>query len=1006
MAVVVPLAAAMSMGASHAAMAACSALAASPPATGQNEFVKCTGDGNTNNTVINFSGTVAATGIFLTTSDAVPDDDSTGSLTNNKNITVQAATLGTTSNTNIRGITTDDAGAYSITNNGEIKVLSSSGRGQVYGIAGNGDVGELVLLNTSLIEATRTFSAPAQITSAAINVTNLANVSAGNANTVGNLNVGNNATTTSMGIAAAVFTEEELDTLEIENAKGATIRGVGKQAFGIYNRAEEFTLTNKGLIENSLGKGGGVAIGTVSDSGKVSTFEFTNTETGVVKGDIVAAGVHAQRWWLLSRGEGTGNVSTGNVVGGTAIDNRLNINSQFGQLDTEIENEGKIDGHIYLGNGAHELVNEGEDAQITGNIDVDQRAMVFTSGPSQCWVSGANPSNRAACPSVITASNLNKAIPSVNVDEPGDAGPNQVVELVGFFQTNTLDGGTGTGYAYQVRHTIWGSKEFSFENSGTFIGNITVATAPATTINVTSSGSGVPSSYTVPDSQVTLAPHVFGGGGTSANAATGPGTIATFQGILKVADGMVNGAGGVSSLGRTTTIAPVIAGTVKDGEWYKVADKVFGGDSDADLPEVEGTALVQWEAAKNASDALVIGAEVADAGDLEGVSKPAAAAINALIDAGGSDPDLDALGGAVQSLESEEEVAKAGAQLAPESNFATQQAAITLNQATGQHIDTRLASAGVTGSSGGFGGPSGLGMKPSAQGRSNLGANAYSEDYVSPTSTALWGHAFGAGLNQDQRDLVDGYDARLYGLMAGYDNWIASNTRLGVAVGYANTKIDGKGFTAQNSTDIDSWLVEVYGAVKGAGWYVTGRTGFTWHTIDTSRVLTVPFRDSASGSHDGQQFNAAVELGTPMRMSGAVFTPIASLTYSNLEQDGCSETSGAGMALSIGSQSNDSLVSGLGVKAVVPIAADTAIEGRAVWLHEFFDTNQTVNAAFAAGGSGFTASGPDVGRDTAALGVGMIANVDANTSFQLNYDANIRQDFIGHVGSARVTVGF
>ncbi len=101
----------------------------------------------------------------------------------------------------------------------------------------------------------------------------------------GSLNVGNNATTTSMGIAAGVFSEEELDSMTVDNAKGATIRGVGKQAFAIYNRAEEFVLTNAGTIENAAGRGNGVAIGAVSDSGKVSSFEFTNT--GTVKGDIV-----------------------------------------------------------------------------------------------------------------------------------------------------------------------------------------------------------------------------------------------------------------------------------------------------------------------------------------------------------------------------------------------------------------------------------------------------------------------------------------------------------------------------------------------------------------------------------------------------------------------------------------------------------------------------------------------------------------------------------------------
>ena len=280
-------------------------------------------------------------------------------------------------------------------------------------------------------------------------------------------------------------------------------------------------------------------------------------------------------------------------------------------------------------------------------------------------------------------------------------------------------------------------------------------------------------------------------------------------------------------------------------------------------------------------------------------------------------------------------------------------------------------------------------------------------EYVAPRSAALWGQAFGAGMNQGERDLVDGYNARLYEVMTGYDNWISPGARVGVAGGYANTRIDGDGDTAQNTTGIDSYLVELYGSVKGAGWYATGRTGFTWHDYETTRVLTAPgIADSARGDHDGRQFNASLELGAPMRASGAVITPVASLTYSNLHQDAYSEDSDGGMALGIDSQSNDLLVSALGLKVLMPIARDTVIEGRAFWLHEFADNAQVVTASFAAGGGTFTAAGPDVGRDTAALGVGMLAQVNSITTFELNYDANVREDYMAHVGSARVNIDF
>ena len=444
--------------------------------------------------------------------------------------------------------------------------------------------------------------------------------------------------------------------------------------------------------------------------------------------------------------------------------------------------------------------------------------------------------------------------------------------------------------------------------------------------------------------------------------------------------------------------AEVDGARVRNGSSYKIVTTSGGV---VDIPEVEDTsALLKWTPIVQGND-LYITADV-DARNIAGISKPGASAINALL---GTD---NPLGDDVLLIGDEEGVRRAGNQLAPETNFATQQAAITLNQAVGQHIDARLASVGATGSASGFAPPSGLGMGQKDPNRSNLGGASSSVAESGPTGgSALWGRAFGAGLDQGERDGVDGYNARLYGILAGYDNWASPGVRVGVAIGYANTTIDGDGFTAQNSTDIDSYLAEVYGTYKGSGWYATGRTGYTWHDYDTRRVLTAPVSDVAKAGHDGDQYNAAIELGAPLRAGGgSVLTPVASLTYSHLKQDGYTETSGAGMALDIGSQSNDSLVSGLGVKAQLALARDTVLEARALWLHEFSDTAQDVTASFAAGGGTFTASGPGVGRDSAQLGLGLLATIGPESTFQLNYDANVREDFVAHVGSAQLTVRY
>ena len=189
--------------------------------------------------------------------------------------------------------------------------------------------------------------------------------------------------------------------------------------------------------------------------------------------------------------------------------------------------------------------------------------------------------------------------------------------------------------------------------------------------------------------------------------------------------------------------------------------------------EVEDSALVSWEAEKNALGALVIGATVNDASTIGGLSNPGIAALNGLMQ-GGNDT-VNALGGAVQNLD-EEDARKAGEQLAPETNFATQQAAWTLNFLTGSYIDNRLAGVGATArdGGGGFGAPSGLGMQQSASasqapegrmslglgsndGRMNIGANdgrmdagPYDDRPALRTySSAMWGQVFGAGLDAE-----------------------------------------------------------------------------------------------------------------------------------------------------------------------------------------------------------------------------------------------------------------
>ena len=162
-----------------------------------------------------------------------------------------------------------------------------------------------------------------------------------------------------------------------------------------------------------------------------------------------------------------------------------------------------------------------------------------------------------------------------------------------------------------------------------------------------------------------------------------------------------------STIATTTTLTPIIDSVVHSGEWFLVAQTLFG----ADVPVIdEDFVLVDWVAAKNGNNSLVIGSTVKNANTINGLSQPGINAINSLLSTDGTNAGVNALAAGVESLSNEGDVRKAGEQLAPETNFATQQAAITLAFLTGQYIDERLFGVGATGpSAAGFGPPSGLG---------------------------------------------------------------------------------------------------------------------------------------------------------------------------------------------------------------------------------------------------------------------------------------------------------
>ncbi|MDP1659564.1 MAG: autotransporter domain-containing protein [Methylotenera sp.] len=519
-------------------------------------------------------------------------------------------------------------------------------------------------------------------------------------------------------------------------------------------------------------------------------------------------------------------------------------------------------------------------------------------------------------------------------------------------QRNTV-GRTAAGVV--TNGLLAGTKEFTFENAGSYAGNITIRTASASkaTLIPTITGSGTGSSLAAP----------------SANIA-GMGSVLTIDGTA--------GADAV-------TVVPKTVVTVKAGEYFKVADTLtLTGGAATPVVDSANTPLVNWTIATNASGNLVVGVDsLNSAATIAGVSSGSAAVIDALMNSNAS-----TVGGALQnSAVTAAQLNKAGQQLRPEANNASMQATIAavdhVSALIVKHQDeTRLASNGNSGVSTG----------ESAQG------------------VGVWMQGFGFKGDQDKRNGIDGYTANTGGFAIGADTVVDhGDFRVGGALGYALTGVDGDGLTSANRTDIDSYQGTLYGSWNAGAWYVDAALGYGRHQYDTKRFVSLA-NASVTGSHDANQYLAKIGGGYPIQLGKATLTPLASLTYVHLDQDGYTEKDSAssGAALTVSDVQTDSFRSGLGAKLSVLLsegAMKTVVEARAIWNHEFADTNQDIAARFA-GGTSFTTNGVNQARDSANLGLGVNFITANRQNLSMNYDAEVKSDYVGHTASVKFRYDF
>jgi autotransporter-associated beta strand protein len=249
---------------------------------------------------------------------------------------------------------------------------------------------------------------------------------------------------------------------------------------------------------------------------------------------------------------------------------------------------------------------------------------------------------------------------------------------------------------------------------------------------------------------------------------------------------------------------------------------------------------------------------------------------------------------------------------------------------------------------------------------------AKKEAAVAPPQESPWGGFISGngGLFQVTADSnAAGYKVTTYGLTgAGADYRLSREASAGLIIGYGHTDVtpDTGGTLTANGGEIG-----LYGLVYSEGFYASALAEGGVNNYSTQRQGYNNV--TATGSTQGQQYDGALQMGLSFKANKVRLGPFGSLQYTHVSMNGFTEQ-GSQMPLTMPAQSEDSLLSRLGIKVNSPFSLG---EGYALnpslqlaWEHEYNDQGGSLEAGFGTGDS-FTVAGPQVGQDGLSTAVGV-----------------------------------
>jgi outer membrane autotransporter protein len=262
----------------------------------------------------------------------------------------------------------------------------------------------------------------------------------------------------------------------------------------------------------------------------------------------------------------------------------------------------------------------------------------------------------------------------------------------------------------------------------------------------------------------------------------------------------------------------------------------------------------------------------------------------------------------------------------------------------------------------------------------------------------VWAQIFGSTATQDKVGTIDGYEADSQGLALGWEA-DKSGDVMGLSVSYSDADVDGKSASASH-TDTTATQVSAYGTYgQATDWMV----GYASADNDTKRTINFGgLNRTATGKYDSTIFSAKVGHSFASSNTGTwTMTPKVDASYTNIDNDGYTETGATDLNLIVASSSNDILTARAGAEFTQRIVDGDAVTIPHVNIMAGYDLSNdgaSTTSTFTGGGAAFTTTAADPEKASLQLGFG-VDHVSDDSTVSLDLNADLRSDYDSMSGS-------